>query len=96
MDVSIECIMKEKVDNLSRDNPVQGELVNYSGGAVLRMRYRFSLAELHRNFFSCQYFTFKIATISIICIKKLVSEKNLFVRQCLLNVLVQGEHCLGL
>lgn len=70
MDVSIECIMKERVDNLSRDNPVQEELVNYSGRETLRVRFRFSLAEFQRNFFSCQYFTFKIATISNICIKK--------------------------
>lgn len=59
MDVSIECIMKEKVDNLSRDNPVQGEVLNYSGRAALRVRFRFSLAEFHRNYFSCQYFTLK-------------------------------------
>lgn len=70
MDESIECITKEKVDNLSRDNPVQGELVNYSGRAALRVRFRFRLAKFHRNFFSCQYFTLKIAIISKICLKK--------------------------
>lgn len=76
MDVPIECIMKEKVDNLSRYTPVQGELVNYSGRAPLKVRFRFRLAEFHRNFFSCQYFTFKIATISKCCIENFYLRKT--------------------
>lgn len=81
MGESIECIMKEKVDNLSKDNPVQGELVNYSGRVALRVRFRFRLAKFHRNFFSCQYFTFKIAIIPNICIK------NWYLRKTYLYVL---------